>query len=123
MSEIKLTCIVCPNGCELIVGKKEDGSLEVAGNLCPKGVKFAADELEHPVRTFTGTAPTVFEDFPVAPVKINREVPREQIPSVARYVNTLTLTKRYAPGELIEKNVLGLGADLVATADMRPGES
>lgn len=123
MSEIKLTCIVCPNGCELIVERKADGSLEVAGNLCPKGVKFATDELEHPVRTFTGTAPTVFEDFPVAPVKINREVPAEQIPSVARYVNTLTLTKRYAPGELIEKNVLGLGADLVATADMRPEES
>lgn len=123
MSEIKLTCIVCPNGCELTVSKNPEGVTSVAGNLCPKGVKFATDELERPVRTFTGTAATLFEDFPVASVRINREVPREEIPRVARYVNSLVLKKRYAPGDVVEENVLGLGADLIATADMRPEES
>lgn len=118
MSEVKLTCIVCPNGCELVAEKCGDGSVKVAGNLCPKGVKFATDELVRPLRTFTGTAATAFPDFPVIAVKTDREVPKEEILRIAEYVNSLCLTKRCSPGDVIVKDVLGLGANLVVTADM-----
>lgn len=119
MNERTLTCIVCPNGCLLTVDAAPDGTVNVGGNMCPKGVKFARDEIIDPVRTFTGTAATSFKDHPVEPVRTAGDVKIKEIARLAEYVNSLVLDRRYSPGEVIEENVLGTGAALIATGDMK----
>lgn len=44
----KMTCIVCPNGCELEVEIVDGKCISVSGNLCPKGAQYAAQEVEAP---------------------------------------------------------------------------
>jgi len=41
MIERKLTCIVCPLGCELVVTLEENRVLEVRGNTCKRGEAYA----------------------------------------------------------------------------------
>ena len=47
----KMTCIVCPNGCELEAEIVDGKCISVSGNLCPKGAQYAAQEVEAPKRT------------------------------------------------------------------------
>ena len=67
----ELVCIVCPNSCKLSIS--ENG--EVTGARCPRGKKFATEELTCPKRTVCTTVATVFDDYPVLPVRTETEIP------------------------------------------------
>jgi CxxC motif-containing protein len=45
-------CIECPKGCHL----KIDDELNVTGNTCPRGKKYAINEVTCPKRVITSTA-------------------------------------------------------------------
>ena len=51
---MEYTCIVCPRGCRLTAEKvTEDGKeiIKVTGNFCPRGAKYATEEMTCPMRT------------------------------------------------------------------------
>ena len=52
----RLTCILCPVGCELEVDRAGD-DLEVRGNQCDKGIGFADEEILHPKRNLATSVP------------------------------------------------------------------
>lgn len=114
---VRLTCIICPNGCELTVTEGENPTVE--GNLCPKGVRFALDELTAPVRSFTGTVATAFKDVPVVSVKTDRDIPLQMMIPVARAVAALKLDRRLEVGETAFENIAGSGANLIITGEMK----
>ena len=51
---MELTCINCPLGCTINILKEGDRIL-VEGNSCPRGEKYARDELLQPKRMITST--------------------------------------------------------------------
>lgn len=85
----ELVCIVCPNSCKLSIS--ENG--EVTGARCPRGKKFATEELTCPKRTVCTTVATVFDDYPVLPVRTETEIPKDKIPALMELVNNFTLKK------------------------------
>ena len=42
--ERKLTCIICPLGCELRVETEDKKVISVSGNTCPRGKVYAENE-------------------------------------------------------------------------------
>lgn len=42
---MKMTCIVCPNGCQLEVLVDEDEVADVSGNRCMRGYAYAQKEV------------------------------------------------------------------------------
>ena len=66
MSE-ELICITCPLGCHLSVDRQPDGGLAVTGNRCPRGVKYANEELLAPRRVVSATAPLRLSSLEKAP--------------------------------------------------------
>ncbi len=44
VGEKLITCIVCPNGCNVTVKEQEGGELLVEGFECKRGDKYARDE-------------------------------------------------------------------------------
>ena len=68
----KMTCIVCPNGCEL------EAEI-VDGNLCPKGAQYAAQEVEAPKRTIASSVAVKNGVLPLVSVRLNRAVPKEKL--------------------------------------------
>ena len=112
----ELTCIVCPMGCRLSVEVDEAGlPTAVEGNRCPRGAAYAKDELTHPTRTLTTTAPTV--DGGVVPCKTDRAIPRELLFEAMKAVNSLSAPAVVRIGDVLLPNLLGTGANIVATAN------
>lgn len=105
-----LVCIVCPRGCRL---KVEDGV--VSGNTCKKGEAFAIAEMSCPMRTVCSTVATIFESMPVLPVRTAGEIPKAKIGEMMEFVNGLKVTDKVKRGDIIAKNIVGTGVNLIAT--------
>lgn len=113
-----LTCICCPRGCALEAVLENDELVAIAGNRCPRGKKYAADEIKNPVRTVTTTV--VLEGSPrfrTVPVKTSTEVPKDRVRAVVDSLAGVTVEPPVHIGDVIVPNVLGTGANIVATAN------
>ena len=111
----ELVCIVCPKGCTMKI-EENDGEISVTGNSCKRGASFAVSEMTEPKRTVCTTVRTVFKDAPVIPVRVSAEIPKDRIFDVMREINAVTLSSPVGRNDVIIKNVLGLGADVIATS-------
>ena len=105
-----MICICCPKGCNLIV----DGG-NVSGNMCPRGKAYAIAETVNPTRMVTSTAAIESEILERIPVMTSVPVPKARIADVMAEINRLRLKAPVAIEEPVIKNVLGLGADIIAT--------
>ena len=113
-----LTCIVCPRGCTLTVtldSVLENPVVSVEGQGCKRGVDYATAECTHPTRVLTTTAPTV--DGGVVPCKTDRAIPRELLFEAMKAVNSLSAPAVVRIGDILLPNLLGTGANIVATAN------
>ena len=113
-----LTCIVCPRGCTLTVtldSALENPVVSVEGQGCKRGVDYATAECTHPTRVLTTTAPTV--DGGVVPCKTDRAIPRELLFEAMKVVNSLSAPAVVRIGDILLPNLLGTGANIVATAN------
>lgn len=113
----ELVCIVCPRGCVMKLCEK-DGKYLVAGNSCKRGEKFALSELIRPMRTISSTVKTAFRDVPVLPVRVSGEIPKDRIFDVMAEINKVMVDKPRRRGDIIIKDVLGLGVDVIAASDV-----
>ena len=118
----EMTCIVCPNGCRLMVEETKAG-VEVTGNKCKRGYHFAVSELKHPMRTICSTVRTTFKNIPVVPVRVSKEIPKERIFDIMKEINKTVVTEKKKTGDVVIQNVLGLGADVIITSNILEGES
>lgn len=113
-----LTCIVCPRGCTLTVtldSALENPVVSVEGQGCKRGVDYATAECTHPTRVLTTTAPTV--DGGVVPCKTDRAIPRELLFEAMKAVNSLSAPAVVRIGDILLPDLLGTGANIVATAN------
>lgn len=110
--ERDMICIMCPMGCNLHV-KYSGGKVEVSGNGCNRGVVFAQEEISCPKRMVTTSVKTTDG---VKACKTSVPVPKDLVFKVVQEVEKLRL-KKVKFGDVIIKNVLGTGADIVITAN------
>lgn len=108
----KMTCINCPMGCALTVEEK-DGKITVSGNGCKRGEIYGKQEYTAPMRTVTSLVRV--RQGGVVPVKTSMPVPKDKIFGVLAFLRSLTAIAPVKIGDVLAKNVLGLGADIVAT--------
>lgn len=111
MEEKKITCVICPNSCLINVKFEGENILEVSGNNCERGLKYASAEAIHPVRSLSTTVRC--EDGRVVAVKTSQPVPKENVYDVMWEVNHFTAPSTIAFGDGVIKNVCGLEADVV----------
>ena len=105
----ELTCIVCPNGCELKF--LDDGS--VVGNLCQRGEAFAKQEVSHPLRSVTATCKTIFEDIPVVAVKSDAQVEKDMVWKIIEEIKKTIITKKLGIGDVVIENVLDSKVNII----------
>ena len=110
----ELICITCPRGCHL----KVDDNMNVTGNFCPRGAKYAVSELTHPVRTLTSTVKVDSKESPRCPVKSKDPLPKETIFKAMEEINKVTLSLPVQIGDVVIANVCGTGVDIVATKNI-----
>lgn len=116
----ELICITCPRGCHLQVD--ETGGT-VSGNHCSRGEAYGRSELLHPVRTVTSTIPIRGAAVPRLPVKTDRPIPKEQVFACMDLIHAATAQAPVAAGDILYKDVLGCGANLVAARTLKKDEA
>ena len=113
--EQTVTCINCPVGCRMTVTLSEAGEfLSVSGNTCPRGAAYARQECTLPERMITAVIPVAGSETPLS-VKTSRPVPKALIRDVMRELSRLSPVLPVAAGQVVLADVLGTGADIVAT--------
>ena len=111
-------CIMCPMGCELRAEVEDGAVLSVTGNQCPRGAKYARDEITAPVRMLTATVRVTGGALPLLPVVSKEPLPKGRILDGAAALRQITATAPVHVGDVIASDFLGLGVDIVASRDM-----
>ena len=113
--EQAVTCINCPVGCRMTVCLSGSGEvLSVTGNTCPRGAAYARQECTMPVRMITAVIPVRGSDIPLS-VRTSVPVPKSLIRQVMRELSRLDVSVPVLPGQVILRDVLKTGADIIAT--------
>jgi CxxC motif-containing protein len=92
--------------------------IKVEGNTCKRGEQFARNEIISPMRSLTTTVRTVFKEFPVLPVRTDRDIPKALVLSAMKEINSITVSKKAVMGEYIIENILNTGANIIASCDI-----
>ncbi len=111
----RLTCVLCPVGCELEVGKDAAGGLEVQGNQCDKGVPFAVEEVLRPMRNLATSVPVRGTAAKMVSVRLSGPVPRDRLFPILAEIARLRPEAPVRRGQVLIADVLGTGADVIAT--------
>lgn len=114
----KFTCIVCPNGCELEAEYEGRQVMSVSGGLCPKGTAYATQELVDPRRTISSSVRVKGGILPLCSVRLTQPVPKARIFDVMAEINRISLEAPAMIGQILIRDVLGLGSDVIVTKNV-----
>lgn len=113
--ERKLTCIECPMGCDITVESTGGKVLSVSGNGCPRGKKYAENEVVCPKRVLTSSVRA--KNGSMVPVKTDVPVNKSDLFALMKKINSATVETPVKIGDVIVKNIAD-GANLVATGNI-----
>ena len=111
----KLTCIVCPLGCDLCVELEGCAVKSVSGNTCPRGKVYAQNECVNPVRTLTTVVRS--KCGVMIPVKTTSPIPKEKVLEAIKIINKTFPVLPISSGDVIIENVFG--SSVVATKSVK----
>jgi CxxC motif-containing protein len=111
----RLTCVLCPAGCELEVARDASGGFVVQGNQCEKGIPFAEEEVLHPRRNLATSVPVKGTVTKMVSVRLSRTVPREMLFPILAEIAKLRPEAPVRRGQVLIAGVLGTGVDVIAT--------
>ncbi len=132
MSE-ELVCITCPLGCRLSITRRPEGplgqgTLAVGGNRCPRGVKYAEEELLAPKRMVSATARIVnpardatgprsggLGEISRLPVRSTGAYAKESVPELLAAIYALNVSLPVRRGDVLIRDFKGSGIDVIAT--------
>ncbi len=114
----KMTCIACPNGCQLEVDEEGGRVISVTGNKCEKGPAYAKQEVENPLRVLSSTVLAKGLELKLVPVRTSKPIPKDRLFDGIAEIRKLKLDRPVKAGEIITKNFLGLDADLIAARNV-----
>ena len=117
MAEKRITCIICPQGCDIIVDGEGDAIRSMTGQSCKRGEIYTRDEFIHPLRILTSTV-KVSGPVHLVAVRTNKPIPRELLFRCMEEIRTIKVKGPIRRGDIIVWNILGTGADLVATGEV-----
>ena len=123
---LQFNCTTCPSECPLTVEVERDADGHVAevssvtGNSCPRGDKFAHQELTCPMRVLTTTVAVSGGDEALLPVRTTEAIPLELHAQAMALIRGLVVNAPIRMGDVILPNLLNTNINLVASMDIDP---
>jgi len=119
MGEKEITCILCPNGCDIFIEYLDDELLEVEGAICQKGKEYAKQEIKNPLRTLTSSVMVKGGDTSLVSVKSNKPVPLENVMDIMEELKDLKVNAPISVGDVIIKEPAGISCNIIATREVK----
>jgi CxxC motif-containing protein len=114
-TEREITCIVCPIGCKILIKSDGDKVEVLSGHKCKQGVGYAINEALDPRRMITTSILVEGGEWPLVSVKSSKLVPKDKIFIVLEEIRKRNIPAPVKSGQVVIKNVVGMGLDVVAT--------
>lgn len=123
---LKFNCTTCPSECLLTVEVERDADGTVAevrsvtGNRCPRGNKYAHQELTCPMRVLTTTVAVSGGDEALLPVRTSEAIPLTLHAQAMDLIRGLVVDAPIRMGDVVLPNLLNTSIDLIASMDIDP---
>lgn len=123
---LQFNCTTCPSECLLTVEVERDangavvGVRSATGNSCPRGDKFAHQELTCPMRVLTTTVAVSGGDETLLPVRTAKAIPLELHAQAMNLIRGLVVNAPIRMVDVVLKDLLGTNIDLVASMNIDP---
>jgi len=111
-------CINCPLSCALELTEEEGEVLEVSGNECKIGVKYAEEEFRDPRRVVTTTVTAKDGVLPLLPVRTAEAIPKRLVVEAVGALAGLVVEAPVTDGQVIYPDIVGTGVDVIASRDL-----
>ena len=108
----EITCILCPRGCQLTVTACKE-KMNVTGNGCKNGVRYALSEVTNPVRTLTSVLRVGNRYDTMVSVKTSVPVKKTDMLQIISIIRNAVALAPIAMGDVLIHDVFG--ADIIAT--------
>lgn len=121
---LQFNCTTCPSECLLTVEVKRDanGSVvevrSVTGNSCPRGDKFAHQELTCPMRVLTTTVAVSGGDEALLPVRTAEAIPLALHAQAINLIRGLVVNAPIRMGDVVLEDLLDTSINLIASMDI-----
>lgn len=126
---LQFNCTTCPSECLLTVKVERDGNgsvvkvRSVTGNSCPRGEKFAHQELTCPMRVLTTTVAISGGDEALLPVRTAEAIPLQLHAQAMDLIRSLVVDAPIHMGDVVMANLLNTNIDLIASMDVNPAQA
>lgn len=123
---LQFNCTTCPSECLLTVEVERDvnGSVaaihSVTDNRCPRGDKFAHQELTCPMRVLTTTVAVSGGDEALLPVRTAEAIPLALHAQAMDLIRGVVVDAPIRMGDIILPNLLDTNINLIASMDIDP---
>ena len=123
---LQFNCTTCPSECLLTVEVERDANGAVAavrsvtGNSCPRGDKFAHQELTCPMRVLTTTVAVSGGDEALLPVRTAEAIPLTLHAQAMNLLRGAVVDAPIRMGDIVLPNLLNTDIDLIASMDINP---
>ena len=114
---IKIICVACPKGCQLQVNRDGE-TFTVSNQGCKRGVQYAQQEMVDPRRMVATTVQIENSQHPLLPVYTAAPFPKAKIKPLLKELRKVKLQAPIHMGQVILKNALDTGIDVIASRDM-----
>lgn len=121
---LQFNCTTCPSECLLTVEIERDVNGNVArvrsvtGNSCPRGDKFAHQELTCPMRVLTTTVAVSGGDEALLPVRTAEAIPLALHAQAMALIRGLVVNAPIRMGDIVLEDLLNTDIDLIASMDI-----
>ena len=121
---LQFNCTTCPSECLLTVEveRDADGAVvevrSVTGNSCPRGNKFAHQELTCPMRVLTTTVAVSGGDETLLSVRTAKAIPLELHAQAMNLIRGLVVNAPIRMGDVVLEDLLDTSINLIASMDI-----
>ena len=126
IESLQFNCTTCPSECLLTVEVERDANgavtavRSVTGNSCPRGDKFAHQELTCPMRVLTTTVAVSGGDEALLPVRTAEAIPLALHAQAMDLIRGLVVKAPIRMDDVVLPDLLDTGTDLIASMDIGP---
>lgn len=115
IKENKITCIVCPIGCKILVRTDGKKIINMDGSKCKQGIDYAINEALDPRRMLTTSVSVKDGKWPLVSVKSSQPVPKYKVFQVLKEIKKININAPLRSGQTILTDVANTGINIVAT--------
>jgi CxxC motif-containing protein len=115
--ETKIICVACPQGCRLRINRQGE-TMVVSEQGCKRGEQYAIQEMTDPRRMVSTTIRIQSNSHLLLPVYTSAPIPKGKIQPLLNQLRKLNLKVPVKMGQVVLKDALGTGIDVLASRDI-----